>query len=616
VTARRGGFTLLELLIAVTLTLVLVLMTARWVVTTSSVSVASRQSGDVTRQVQLVRGTLTTDLLRAQPCDPQRKRSPLGEMTATALVVYADDNRDGDVDTITYRQTGSRLTRAVRFSTGGCAAPGGLEATVTDRLANTPSNTPWAPVVDGGALLFKAGGWPATQCTSQPASCNFHAVSLNLLLDNSADGQRTGVVRDVVPLNWQASTSGTVQVSSVRFAAGGVTALVANGGSGVLPGEDVDVSMLVAPRAGFWPPASTQTIVSACSAASCGWAVSVTPAQTLVFRWQDRAGATHALTSDAPAAFVAGQSLYVRVSFDSRDTLIGGTPATASFWSSVDGVSWAQIGTTRAFGTASSLRVPQAAVAIGGDLEGASQQFIGDVSQVLIAGASNMLPRSGFDTDTDLDGLADGWTASSSGFGAAGTSGALLSGGADGGTYQTVSHDAAGRDIGVRTTVTGIVQPNTTYTLSFFARGSADGVPLGVPMRGWFGSANSDGAPASVSNPGLGAEWQRYEFQVTTPSVLPASPVEVIIETAVGVTAPVVDIDNVQLEEGTRVTNWAPTEHVSADPSDPQWFISETLLPVVEFRSPLTRPALGTATGGVGETWLVIGTATAASYGY
>lgn len=164
--------------------------------------------------------------------------------------------------------------------------------------------------------------------------------------------------------------------------------------SGVSPGRastpDVaaldivgDIDIRVHAALDDWTPSATQTLVSKSLATGNqrSWQFSVNSTGNLVLVWSANGTATLTATSTAAPVVVNGAALWVRATLDVDN---GAAGRDARFYTSTDGETWTQLGTTVTTATVTSIFNSSATVVVGAIDAGVSNRLAGKVSAVEI----------------------------------------------------------------------------------------------------------------------------------------------------------------------------------------------------------------------------------------
>ncbi|MCZ4509951.1 hypothetical protein O3Q52_17450 [Streptomyces sp. ActVer] len=206
-----------------------------------------------------------------------------------------------------------------------------------------------------------------------------------------------------------AATSGT----GVEFGYDGEDYLLLPGASGDYASTpdaaslDVvaDIDLRVRVALADWTPAAESTLIAKYTATGNqrSYALAVTTAGALIFRWSENGTAEKTETSSADlSALAAGATTWVRATLDAD---VGGTDATVSFYTSDDGVTWTALGTPQAVGAVTSIFASTAVLELGGQTLGTVNRATGRIfrAQVLsgIGGTSVAAPIAGTAGITD-----------------------------------------------------------------------------------------------------------------------------------------------------------------------------------------------------------------------
>lgn len=239
-----------------------------------------------------------------------------------------------------------------------------------------------------------------------PAAC-LVAKQLNYDPSRADDGRMTIAVR--AEANGYGLEWGTQLTAGLRSDTGATSGTgVSVGGDGYLhlPGAsgdyastpdaasldivgDIDIRAKVA--LDDWTPAAESTIIAKYTATGNqrSYALAVTTAGALIFRWSEDGTAEKSETSSASVSAAAGAATWVRATLEVD---VGGTDAAVIFYTSTDGSTWTQLGTTQLNGATTSIFASTAVLELGGQTLGTVNRLAGKIfeAQVLsgIAGTS------------------------------------------------------------------------------------------------------------------------------------------------------------------------------------------------------------------------------------
>jgi hypothetical protein len=174
-------------------------------------------------------------------------------------------------------------------------------------------------------------------------------------------------------------------------------------------------------------------------------------------------------------------------------------------------------------------------------------------------GGRNLLWNSSFEVDSNNDGIADGWLIYNNG--STTVYPALTTGGMFGTNAQRLNFAASSSTstMGIRhqlVTSGTAFQPNTSYVLSFYARG------FGTCLGGVFG-LRFNTSPTTIDtllNPAMTGTWQRYAFRLNWGATVDTDFFVTGLTDAGGylVGGGMIDFDGFQLELGTVPTGYSP----------------------------------------------------------
>lgn len=178
---------------------------------------------------------------------------------------------------------------------------------------------------------------------------------------------------------------------------------------------DIDLRVKVA--LDDWTPAAESTLIAkyAATGNQRSYALAVTAAGALIFRWSEDGTAEKSETSSASVSATNGAVTWVRATLDVD---VGGTDAEVKFYTSSDGSTWTQLGTTQANGATTSIFASTAVLELGAQTGGTVNRAAGKIfeAQVLsgIGGTSVAHPVATTSGITDATPLT--WTVQGSAY--------------------------------------------------------------------------------------------------------------------------------------------------------------------------------------------------------
>lgn len=185
-----------------------------------------------------------------------------------------------------------------------------------------------------------------------------------------------------------------------------------------------------------------------------------------------------------------------------------------------------------------------------------------DITSSILGGNVNQMYNSSFETDSDNDGIPDGWGLYNNNSGSSVTSSLQASGGVDNGKFFRVTLTATNNGTkgifsNTSTNRTG-VKLNTYYVVSWFAKagGPGSGGSIGRQMVLFW---NFTPTVTTLLNPNLSTNWQRYAFKIIWPSGTLDPNIFISVTTGSYASGSIIDIDHVQLEEGEYVNPYKPS---------------------------------------------------------
>ncbi|HEX2657857.1 MAG TPA: hypothetical protein VHU40_06280 [Polyangia bacterium] len=174
---------------------------------------------------------------------------------------------------------------------------------------------------------------------------------------------------------------------------------------------DIDLRVKVA--LDDWTPAAESTLIAKYTATGNqrSYALAVTATGALIFRWSEDGTAEKSETSSAAVSASNGGVTWVRATLDVD---VGGTDAEVKFYTSSDGSTWTQLGTTQANGATTSIFASTAVLELGSQTGGTVNRAAGKIfrAEVLsgIGGTSVAAPIASAASDTLTDATPLTWT--------------------------------------------------------------------------------------------------------------------------------------------------------------------------------------------------------------
>lgn len=175
---------------------------------------------------------------------------------------------------------------------------------------------------------------------------------------------------------------------------------------------DLDLRVRVALN--DWTPAAESTLIAKYTATGNqrSYALAVTTAGALIFRWSENGTAEKSETSSANlGSLAAGATTWVRATLDVDN---GASDAAVNFYTSDDGVTWTALGAEQLNGATTSVFASTAVLELGGQTLGTVNRLAGKIfrAQVLsgIGGTSVAAPIAAAATGTVTDATPRTWT--------------------------------------------------------------------------------------------------------------------------------------------------------------------------------------------------------------
>jgi type II secretory pathway component PulJ len=186
--ARPNGYTLIEMVVGMALTMLMLLLAVNWTSTlirTSSTAIELRSSA---RDSEYARLLLAEDLASAKPCNSNGLGWSLVSSSPTQIAFYADvvvagggAGRDGNSDLVVWELTSTTLERGVAVGTGTCPIAVGTDTrvAVTAKASATGSTAAFVTYGVGGGQLT------AASCSAIDSSCDATAVRMRVTVSRS-----------------------------------------------------------------------------------------------------------------------------------------------------------------------------------------------------------------------------------------------------------------------------------------------------------------------------------------------------------------------------------------------------------------------------------------------
>ena len=174
---------------------------------------------------------------------------------------------------------------------------------------------------------------------------------------------------------------------------------------------DIDIRARVA--LDDWTPAAESTLVAKYTATGNqrSYALAVTTAGALIFRWSEDGTAEKTETSSVVTGFTNGTAHWVRATLDVDN---GSSDAAVNFYTSDDGSTWTALGATQLNGATTSIFASTAVLELGTQTGGTVNRTTGKIyrAQVLsgIGGTSVAAPIASASTGTVTDATPRTWT--------------------------------------------------------------------------------------------------------------------------------------------------------------------------------------------------------------
>lgn len=176
---RSRALTLLEVVIASVLTLVLVTIMVKWASVVQLLANAGTSRTETSRTATVVAARLGSDVDASIGCDPLRRDRTFSSVAPSEVVLYADDDADSVADRVTWRISGSQITRAVEHGTGSCQFEAAQAPVVVTNLVRPTAPASFSLIQAGTIVPLSA----RVDCTASSTTCSFDALRLNLTLN-------------------------------------------------------------------------------------------------------------------------------------------------------------------------------------------------------------------------------------------------------------------------------------------------------------------------------------------------------------------------------------------------------------------------------------------------
>lgn len=173
----RRGVGLLEVVIALTMSTVLLYVMVQWLVATVALSQASSENSAVVRDSVRVLEFFEQDIASAQSCAGDLGL-PFNELTSSSVDVFRDVNGDGMLDLVSWSFTGGEALRAVTIGDGGCVFD--LQSRVWMVLSDVVA--PYGPSQPALTPLGAGLTVPIPVDCADPGDCAFDGLRLDLQL--------------------------------------------------------------------------------------------------------------------------------------------------------------------------------------------------------------------------------------------------------------------------------------------------------------------------------------------------------------------------------------------------------------------------------------------------
>jgi type II secretory pathway component PulJ len=189
---RRRGFTLVELAVASTLGLVMILLALSLVAALVSAHATNVSTNAVQRDLGFVTEQMRKDFNNAQVCDPGGLGVPLRNLTESEAQLWVDTNADGKLDVIWWRWSDGQLQRAVVPGDGTCtfslAAP--QWRTYADNVDDPATDDAPGPLFSGRYHGTAVVGYPSNGCGGTEAdNCLFDEVEVSFAMRSATVGR-------------------------------------------------------------------------------------------------------------------------------------------------------------------------------------------------------------------------------------------------------------------------------------------------------------------------------------------------------------------------------------------------------------------------------------------
>lgn len=271
---------------------------------------------------------------------------------------------------------------------------------------------------------------------------------------------------------------------------------------------------------------------------------------------------------------------------------INGSTGVATFSGVINVVGGSMSGVTYSSGTITGGAIS------GGTITGS------DFTGTILNGNVNQLYNSSFETDSNGDGVPDGWAIYNNNTGSSATASIQTSGGVDNGKYYRLTLTATNNGTkgilaATSTNRTGVKQ-NTDYVISWYAKagGPGSGGSIGRTMAlAW---NFTPGTIVTISNPVLTTSWQRYAFKVNWGGGTLDPNIFITVATGSYASGSIIEIDHVQLEQNAYLSPYKPSLTDMVD------VVGKITLPVAPSGSGLflTSTYMGYYSGATWQTYM------------
>lgn len=178
----------------------------------------------------------------------------------------------------------------------------------------------------------------------------------------------------------------------------------------------------------------------------------------------------------------------------------------------------------------------------------------------------NLLSSGGFEIDTNVDGLADGWVLYTNGVVTGGVQDGRPAGNASASSQRLYAANigvAAADQFGIRHIANLPVIANTEYTVSVDVLGSASSMQCRLYID-WYTAGNALISSASIAST-MPTSWQRRSLTAVTPATAAYGVLYLWMQASTSGIAVTVQFDNVQFERRGSATPYAGLASLRAD---------------------------------------------------